>query len=164
MSQARSIRLVKSDELPGESTVEAMGARSRRLGVRREDPVKGFRRLPGGVGRRGHGVKAAPWAPQMVAAGVCIARRDSSGASLRVGERRGGRRQGIVGLLLPLGPLVRSIALTPGLFRRQFEHQLLLWACGCGCASALVPLQRYFNTFIRNIYIYTHTYRYSKKL
>jgi hypothetical protein len=50
ISHARSMRLAKSEELelPGESTVEAMGERSRWCpGVRREEPaVKGFRRLP----------------------------------------------------------------------------------------------------------------------
>jgi len=95
ISQARSMRLAKSEEeLPGESTVEAMGARSRCPDVRREGPAKGFRRLPGGVGRQGHGVRAAPWAPQLVA-GVCIAcTRRGSGAAPRVGEGKGGAEGG----------------------------------------------------------------------
>ena len=94
ISQARSIRLAKSEELPGESTVEAMGARSRSrcLGVRREGPVKGFRKLLGGVGRRGHGVKAAPWAPQMVA-GVCIARRGSGSGPRGAGRKEAGQQE-----------------------------------------------------------------------
>ena len=117
ISQARSMRLAKSaEELPGESTVEAMGARSRCPGVRREGPAKGFRRLPGGVRQRGHGVRAAPWAPQLVA-GVCIAcTRRGSGAAPRVGEGKGGAEGGrTAGEPQVRGSLVRSIARTPNI-------------------------------------------------
>jgi len=108
ISQARSMRLAKSEELPGESTVEAMGARSRCLGVHREGPVKGFRKLLGGVGRRGHGVKAAPRAPQMVA-GVCIARR-GSGSCRRGAARKEAGQQERLWYRGPLGPRASSLA------------------------------------------------------
>lgn len=70
MSQARSMRLAKSEELPGESTVEeAIGAASRcpsRLGVGETS----FRKLPeGGGGLRAweEEGKAAAQAPQAIA-------------------------------------------------------------------------------------------------
>lgn len=69
MSQARSMRLAKSEELPGESTVEAIGAARRcpsRLGVGETS----FRKLPeGGGGLRAweEEGKAAAQAPQAIA-------------------------------------------------------------------------------------------------
>ena len=100
MIQARSMRLAKSEELPGESTVEARGATSRGPGPRGEGPGKGFLKLAGGAAWRGDGAKAAARAPQVVA-GVCIGRKGSaSGRTERAGEeeecrgwgRRGRRR------------------------------------------------------------------------
>ena len=88
MSQARSMRLAKSEELPGESTVEAMGATRRCPGARGEGPGKGFLKLPGGVAWRGDGAKAAARAPQVVA-GVSIGRKGSAS----VGRRGAGRRK-----------------------------------------------------------------------
>jgi len=94
------MRLAKSEELPGESTVEAMGATRRCPGARGEGPGKGFLKLPGGAAWRGDGAKAAARAPQVVA-GVCIGRKGSaSGRTERAGEeeecrgwgRRGRRR------------------------------------------------------------------------
>jgi hypothetical protein len=84
------MRLTKSDELPGESTVEAVGATSRSRGARRQDPGQGFTKLPGGAAWLGNGAKAAAaWAPQVVA-GVCIGR---SGGGLRFGPSGAGREE-----------------------------------------------------------------------
>ncbi|KAF8695321.1 hypothetical protein HU200_037550 [Digitaria exilis] len=118
MSQARSMRLAKSEELPGESMAEAMGATSRGPGARREVTGEGFLELPGGAARRGNGVKAAAWAPQVVA-GVCIGRRRLGGAPLRVQED--GRSRGLVGKerlwFRGLGLLCTTIATTVDLAR-----------------------------------------------
>jgi hypothetical protein len=106
MSQARSMRLAKSEELPGESTVEAMGATSRSPGARGEGPGKGFLELPGGASWRGNGAKAPARAPQVVA-GVCIDRTASASGRRGAGRRKNGgwgrrgvrRGSGSVGLL-----------------------------------------------------------------
>lgn len=82
MSQARSIRLAKSEELPGESTVEAMGAGSRSPSRRPEGAGTSFRKLPEGGGAlrawREEG-KAAARAPQeeepQAIAGICATAR-----------------------------------------------------------------------------------------